>query len=259
MDQVYAAMASPGKEVVMPAGSRSKASKHVLCDPAIHRPLDAHRLQQKQTKLGPRHVGDHLCIPDAITNVLSDSTVYAPITTVDQELRWVEEDGEGAAAQRTSSVRGMEHTDLNAFLRSLCDANGGTHIEVIAAACTARSVPITLPRLPTEAPNEEVIRMQWMVLDGGNFVFQDWLHAMSISGGCIIGSDSQKAQIVDVAAKLRELPASEQQAPLRAVLQALDIQEIARARRIVVHTCRRSGSRNAGRGKANASNRPGAR
>jgi hypothetical protein len=74
-----------------------------------------------------------------------------------------------------------------------------------------------------------------MVLDGDKFVFQDRLHAMSISGGCIIDSDSQKAQIVDVAAKLRELSASEQQAALRAMLQALDIQEIARARRIVVH------------------------
>jgi hypothetical protein len=113
MDQVDDATDSPGEEIVMPVGSRSKASKHVLGDPAVLRSLDAHqaqlfsdRWQQKHTKLGPRHVSDHFCIPDAITNALSDSTVYAPITTVDQELRWVEKDGEGETVQRKSSVRG---------------------------------------------------------------------------------------------------------------------------------------------------------
>jgi hypothetical protein len=97
-------------------------------------------------------VSDQLCIPDAITNALGDNTVYAPITTADQEWSWAEEDGKGKVVQRKASVRGMEYTDLNAFLHSLCDENGGTHIEVIAAACTACAVPITLPRLPAEAP-----------------------------------------------------------------------------------------------------------
>jgi hypothetical protein len=118
----------------MPVGSRSKASKHVLGGPAVLRSMEAHEAarfsdqwQQKQTKLGPRHVSDHFCIPDAITNALSDSTVYAPITAGGQEVRWVETDGEGVAVHRKSSVRGGVHTDLNAFLRSLCDTNGGTH------------------------------------------------------------------------------------------------------------------------------------
>jgi hypothetical protein len=106
---------------------------------------------------------------------------------------------------------------------------------VIAVACNARAVPITLQRLPKEAPKEEVLRMQWMVFDGGDFVFQDRLHAMSISGGRIIDSDSSKAQVVDFAAKHREVPASEQQTALKAMLRALDIQEIGRAKRIVVH------------------------
>jgi hypothetical protein len=137
----------------MPAGSRSKASKNALCDPAIHRPNpDAHRLQQKQAELGPRHVSELFCIPDAITDALSDNTVYALITTVDQEWSWVEEDGKGVAVHRKAGVRGMEHTDLDVLLRSLCDANGGTHMEVIAAACTASAVSITLPRLLAEAP-----------------------------------------------------------------------------------------------------------
>ena len=145
----------------------------------------------------------------------------------------------GVTAQRTAGISGKEHTDLSALLRSLCDANGGTHAEVIAAACTARAVPITLPRLPAAAAKEELLRMQWMIMDMGNFVFQDRLHAMSISEGCIIDSDSKTAQIVNVAAKLRELPASEQRAALWTVLQALDIQEISRARQIVVHGMRK--------------------
>jgi hypothetical protein len=81
----------------MPVGSRSKASKHVLCDPAIYTPSpDAQRK--------PRHVSDQLCIPDAITNALSDSmhTVYAPITTADHELSWVEEDGNGGNSPTNS-------------------------------------------------------------------------------------------------------------------------------------------------------------
>jgi hypothetical protein len=107
----------------------------------------------------------------------------------------------------------MKYTDLNAFLRSLCDANGGTHIEVIAAAPTACAVPITLPRPLAAAPKEEVLRMQWMILDGGNSVFQDPLHAMSISGGGVslaVTAKQHRSQIVDVAAKVRELPAREQ-------------------------------------------------
>jgi hypothetical protein len=109
-------------------------------------------------------VGDEFCIPDAITNALSDSTVYAPIATADQALSWKEEDSKGVTAPRTASTSGKEHTDLNAFLRSLCDANGGTHIEVIAAACTASAVPTGIsqfrPRLPPEAaPRDELPRM----------------------------------------------------------------------------------------------------
>jgi hypothetical protein len=84
-------------------------------------------------------VSELFCIPDAITNALSDIAVYALITAVDQEWSWVEEDGKGAAVQRKASVRGMEHTpDLDVFLRSLCDAsNGGTHMEVVLVCVLA--------------------------------------------------------------------------------------------------------------------------
>jgi hypothetical protein len=57
-------------------------------------------------------VSDLFCIPDAITDALSDIAVYALITTVDQEWSWVEEDGKGVAVHRKAGVRGMEHTDL---------------------------------------------------------------------------------------------------------------------------------------------------